>query len=117
MKNTIIGVLLTAASFSAFSAQTMSCYVDTPAYDQFTPNNCVAMIFNGPTTTSAVFRIDNPPANLQSVLWSDSACSSSATTCITDVRAYRPKSVSATVLKTDGTFYQVSANAHYELGL
>lgn len=115
MKKAIIGAVLTLSSLPAL-ANSMSCYVDTPAYDNFTTNFCSAVIFNGPTTTSAVFRVNNAPSNVQSVLWSDSSCSSSSTTCITSVRAYKPKTVTATVLKTDGTFFQVSATAEYELG-
>lgn len=115
MKKMLLGALLASSSLYA-SANTMSCYVDTPAYDHFSVSFCAAVIFNGPTTTPAVFRIDNPPSNLQSVVWSDSACASTSTTCITSIRAYRPKTVTATVLKTDGTYYQVSATAEYELG-
>lgn len=115
MKKIIAGLLLASSSFATFG-QSMSCYVDTPAYDTFTTSFCAGVIYNGPTTTSAVFRVDNPPSNLQSVVWSDSACSSSSTMCITSIRAYKPKTVTATVLKTDGTYYQVSATAEYELG-
>lgn len=116
MRNTLIASTLLLASTPLF-ANTMSCYVDTPAYDQFSKDFCFSSVFEGPTTTSAVFRIDNAPSNLSSVIWSDSACSSTATTCITTIRAYRPKTVTATVLKTDGTYFQVSATAEYELGL
>lgn len=115
MKKAIIGAVLTFSSLPVL-AKSMSCYVDTPAYDNFTTSYCSAAIFDGPRTTSAVFRIDNPHSNIHSVIWSDSACSSSSTSCITTVRAYNPKTVTATVLKTDGTYFQVSATAEYELG-
>ncbi len=116
MKNMIKSALLTVASFAAFSASaTMSCYVDTPAYDIFKQNYCDAFIANGPHKTTAVFRIDNPPANLNSVIWSDSSCSQNSTICLVDIQAHRPLTMSATVLKTDGTYYQVSARADYEI--
>ena len=115
MKKLLMASALVIASAPTL-ANTMSCYVDTPAYDEFTTSFCSALVYNGPTTTSAVFKVDNPPSNVQSVIWSDSACSSTSTTCITTIRAYRPKTVTATVLKTDGTYFQVSASADYELG-
>lgn len=115
MKKMMMGLMLTMASSTAFGAS-MSCYVDTPALDQFTSGFCGASVFNGPRTTSAVFRIDNAPSNINTIIWSDSACSSSSTVCITSIQAYGPKTVTATILKTDGTYEQASAHAEYELG-
>ncbi|MCA1777880.1 MAG: hypothetical protein LC637_00430 [Xanthomonadaceae bacterium] len=90
----------------------MSCFVDTPAFDLFTSPLCVSA---GTTlTTTAVFRVDNPPADF-TIIWSDSSCSSSSTVCVVPINIIGYLTVSATVLNNANyTFTKVSATARYE---
>lgn len=89
----------------------MKCYVDTPAYDHFTYDQCFSM--GNARTTTAVFNIENVPAG-STILWSDSSCSNSSTWCLVPIRQYQSKNVSATVLKPNGTYSTTSATAYYE---
>lgn len=94
------------------SGSGMSCYVDTLAFDVFTSGYCFSA--GNATTTSAVFRIDNPPSNY-TILWSDSRCSSSNTLCILPIRRYQSYTISATILNNaNNTFTTASATAEYE---
>jgi hypothetical protein len=95
---------------TALTGNTMSCFVDTPANDEFTPTVCSAVVNR--QSTKAVFRVDNftPGANVQ---WSDSRCVSGRETCTVTIRAYVQKTMRATV-GTPG--YRVSASARYERG-
>lgn len=47
MKKFITAGVLVAGSFMAQSASaaTMECYVDTQAFDQYTPNHCFAIVW------------------------------------------------------------------------
>ena len=115
MKKLIATAILLLSSAPVF-ANTMSCFVDTPAFDTFSVGFCSAVgNIDDPSRTTALFRVDNPPSDILSVIWSDSACSSSQTRCFVPITAFRPVTVTATVLRTNGTFFQVSATADYEL--
>ena len=93
------------------AAPRMKCYVDTPAFDVFTYGYCFNVGFA--RTTTAVFRVDNVAAGAQ-ILWSDSNCTNNQSTCFVPIRQYQTKTVTATVLNTNGTFTQTSATAEYE---
>ncbi len=94
------------------AAASMKCFVDTPAFDLFTTGYCHSS--GNPRTTTAVFRIDNEPANF-TILWSDSRCSSSSDTCFLPIRHFQQITLSATVLNNaNNTFSTTSATAHYE---
>lgn len=112
MKKVLLLLVLSVSSMTAFS-NTLSCFVDTPRVDRFTEGYCEATIFGNTFTGQAVFALDNPPAHseLQSILWTDSACSTGSTSCLVPLKAFNPKTVTATVLLNDGTFYQASATA------
>ncbi|WDE02885.1 hypothetical protein SG34_015685 [Thalassomonas viridans] len=58
MKKLLTAGLLTASSLVASQAYaaTMECYVDTPAWDNYTPNSCFAMVW-GANKATAVFRV------------------------------------------------------------
>lgn len=90
----------------------MECFVDTPAFDQFSSPFCLS---NGTSfTTSAVFRIANPPSNF-TILWSDNRCDSSSLTCILPIRQFQTITLDATVLNnSNSTFVNTSATARYE---
>lgn len=94
------------------SGALMKCFVDTPAFDNFTSPFCFS---NGTAfTTSAVFRIDGEPSNF-TILWSDSSCSSSSDTCVLPIRQFETINLSATILdNNNNTFANVSATARYE---
>ncbi len=98
-------------SVSKSSAIRMKCYVDTPAYDLFTYNFCASV--GSARTTTAVFAIDNVPAG-STINWSNSNCSSTNSICFVPIRQYRPVTVTASVLKPNGTYTTVSATAEYE---
>jgi len=104
----------------AATAQTpppMSCFVDTPAYDEFTPEYCFAVI-PGARFATAVFRALPPPLpNRFEVRWSDTRCDPKSPICSVRIAAYRPKTMTALVLNFDNfTFYEVSATAELEAG-
>ena len=105
-----------AVSQSASSTTVrMKCFVDTPAYDHFSYNNC----FNAGSarTTSAVFQIEGGPSSNYTVYWSNSACSSTSKTCILPIRWYQSVNLSATIVDkntTPNTAYSSSATAYYE---
>ena len=94
------------------SSASMSCFVDTPAFDQFTTGFCFSV--GTAFMTTAVFRIDNPPSNF-TILWSDSRCSSNSLTCFLPIRHFQTITLSATVLNnSNNTFVNTSATARYE---
>ncbi|GAB4194032.1 MAG: hypothetical protein Tsb002_25090 [Wenzhouxiangellaceae bacterium] len=93
----------------------LSCYVDTPAYDQFTPYFCSSIWFFGPNTTTAVFQVFNVNPASHSYNWSVNGCSGEQ--CFTTIGAYVPLTVSVTVTNNaTGQQYNLSATAEYELG-
>lgn len=98
-------------AFNKSSTIRMKCYVDTLAYDQYTYNYCFSAAW--PRTTTAVFAIDAVPAG-STIIWSDNSCSSSNSVCFVPIRHYQTKTVTATVLKPNGTYTTVSATAEYE---
>ena len=93
------------------SAIRMKCYVDTPAYDLYTYDFCASA--GAARTTTAVFKIDNVPAG-STINWSNSNCNSNNSLCFVPIRQYRNITVSATVLKPNGSYTTVSATAEYE---
>ncbi|MEZ7279671.1 hypothetical protein EXT42_15695 [Pseudoalteromonas sp. CO302Y] len=119
MKKVLTSIGLLAASvFSVHaSADTMECYVDTQAYDQYTPNRCFAMVF-GQTYATAVFRVVGDGSTIDSVIWSNdaSSCGTSGTSCSYQIRAFRPSKAEATILYADGRWSKVSATASFEDG-
>ncbi|ATC93841.1 hypothetical protein [Pseudoalteromonas tunicata] len=99
---------------TAAMANTMSCYVDTPKYDEFTTNQCDAIVW-GANIATAVFRVDDAPSGSR-ILWSDNRCSDTSNMCMISIHAFRNYTMKATVLKPDGTWHQVSASASFEDG-
>jgi hypothetical protein len=89
----------------------IKCFVDTPAYDHYTYNFCGSA--GWARTTTAVFTIENVPAG-STIAWSNSNCSSTNSTCFIPIRQYQSVSVTANVLKPNGTYTTVSATAFYE---
>ncbi|KRC31225.1 MULTISPECIES: hypothetical protein [unclassified Lysobacter] len=76
----------------------IACYVDTPAFDQYTEDACASYWFNGPATTSAVFEVFGQDAGVSyTYQWSVTGCSASNKFCIAQVRANRDKTVSVVV--------------------
>ncbi|WKE65876.1 hypothetical protein PVT67_01050 [Gallaecimonas kandeliae] len=111
---TIVAATLLLGTGSAF-ASGMSCYIDTKAYDQFTPNDCSALVY-GATQATAVFRIDNLPSRYY-IDWHNPNCAANATTCTAVIRAFRTFQASATLIDLDaGTTTDVSATASFEDG-
>jgi hypothetical protein len=110
-----LALALLGASTAA-TAATMSCFVDTPADDRFTPNRCFGVV-PGAKYTTAVFRVDAPlPENFE-VVWSDSRCNPDHSVCSVPIQAFLPKTMKATVLDLDtSTFFKVSATASFEDG-
>ena len=97
---------------NATRASGMECFVDTPAFDQFTLGFCGNVGLA--RTTSAVFRLVNRPANF-TALWSDPRCSTSSDICILPISFFQQLTLSATVLNnSNNTFTTVSATALYE---
>lgn len=88
----------------------IKCYVDTPAFDQFTYDNCASMGYAH--TTTAVFNIENVPAG-STINWSNSNCSSNSTWCSMPISLYQTINLSATVLMPNFTYVQTSATAQY----
>jgi len=114
LQSIVAGILLIASS-SAFASSGMSCFVDTPDYDEFTSGFCFAMIF-GARTTTAVFRVDNPPANAH-IDWDHPDCPSSTTFCSVPIYAFHFLTVSALVIDLDSAYHNtVQATAYFEDG-
>jgi hypothetical protein len=111
-------VLLASSLFAsqAFSAN-MECYVDTQAYDQYTPGHCEALIY-GARSATAVFRIAGANKPISSVIWGDkaSSCGTSGTSCSFIIRPFRVNKATATILYQDGTWEAASATASFEDG-
>lgn len=104
--------LASSAQIGVGGSPRMKCFVDTPALDIFTFDSCFSV--GAARTTTAVFRIDNMPANF-TIIWSDSRCNSSSATCFLPIRQFRPLTLNATVLDNDNfTFSRTSATAEYE---
>ncbi|MBG9996012.1 hypothetical protein I6F50_13150 [Pseudoalteromonas sp. NZS127_1] len=119
MKTILIttGIILASIFSAQASADQMECYVDTQAYDQFTPNHCFAVIY-GKRTATAVFRVVGNGSDIDSVVWSNAAssCGVSGTSCSFSIKSFKSNKAEATVLYTDGTWSKVSATASFEDG-
>lgn len=112
------GILVASSVFgSQAMAANMECYVDTQAYDHFTPNHCMAMVW-GANKATAVFRIAGASKAIDSVIWKDVAksCGTSGTSCSITIRAFRTNKATATILYSDGTWGTASATASFEDG-
>jgi hypothetical protein len=110
----VLAVVLGAATTA--TAATMSCLVDTPALDRYTPENCTAVI-PGAQFATASFRIDPPLPQHFQVFWSDARCNPQKVVCNVTIGVFVPKTMTATVLNVDTmTFFQVSATADFENG-
>lgn len=114
---TMVFGLSIATPSQAQAAPSLACYVDTPAFDQFTTNGCFGIIFFGPTTTTAVFKVFGVGnGSGYSFDWSESGCGDSVS-CFTTVRAYVPKTVDVIVTEdSTGQQYTLDATAIYEQG-
>ena len=113
-----IATLLAASVFSVqASASSMECYVDTQAYDQYTPNRCMALIY-GQNKATAVFRVIGNGSAIDSVIWSNAAqsCGTSGTSCSFEIRSFKPYKAEATILYTNGSWSKVSVIASFEDG-
>ena len=112
------GILVASSLFAnqAMSA-TMECYVDTQAYDQYTPNRCDAIVW-GARSATAAFRITGASKPINSVIWGDkaSSCGTSGTSCSFTIRPFFPNKATATILYQDGTWETASATASFEDG-
>lgn len=110
----ILAATLVLASSSVFAGG-MSCFVDSPAYDEFTPDNCETIVW-GARTATAVFRIDNLPARYH-IDWEKPACADNLTICSVSIRAFFNYTAKASVIDLDaGTVTEVSAVARFEDG-
>lgn len=105
-----------ALGSSSALAVGMSCYVDTPAYDEFTPGICLSTV-HGAKTATASFRIDDLPANYY-VDWKKPACSNTgAGICTAVIKVFQPYEAIANVIDLDtGIVTEVSAIANLENG-
>jgi len=114
---TALGLLLSGAFSVHASADSMECYVDTQAYDKYTPNRCFALVY-GQTNATAVFRVVGNGSAIDSVIWSNAAssCGTSGTSCSFQIRAFRSYKAEATILYTDGRWSKVAATASFEDG-
>jgi len=99
------------------SGPRMWCMVDTPRWDTGGYGFCLSGGFQ--LYATAVFRVDNAPAN-STIYWSGpdgtiSSCSSSSNVCSFPIRAMHSVTTTATVLDhSTGTFTTTTATAHYE---
>ncbi|EKE77524.1 hypothetical protein [Gallaecimonas xiamenensis] len=110
----LLAAVLALGSSSTFAAG-MSCYLDTAAYDEFTPNYCTEILWNKGSAT-AVFRIDNVPERFY-IDWHNPKCESNATTCSAVIRVFEEYQATATLIDlTAGTVTEVSATAYFEDG-
>ena len=118
MKSMMVGLLILGA-LTAFDSEaaTVECYVDTQAYDHYTPNTCSAAI-RGARESTAVFRVTGTSSQISQVIWGDDASGKcgSGTHCSFTIRAFRTYKATATVLYADGTWDSASATASFEDG-
>lgn len=93
----------------------MGCYVDTPAYDPFTPNSCWRLFGSQPTT--AVFKVFLPYTP-DSVVWFAPLSSCSSVWCSAPISPNQTVTAYAYwVINGIPTGPVVSATAHYDSGL
>ena len=110
-------ILLAGLFFSSTAAMAdgMSCYVDTPGSDSYTPTHCFAMIY-GASQATAVFKIDPLPANYY-IDWHNPGCAANSTVCTAVINVMQTYKATATVIDLDnGTTTDVWATAHFEDG-
>jgi len=100
----------------------LSCYVDTPAYDYFSPEECVSLWEFGPQWTWAVFEVDNEILALlgdstsPTAAWSDPSCGElyPNATCILPIRAQTTIELSVILTFSSGEQWIFPASASYE---
>jgi len=113
-KSLLTGLALLVFSGSSL-ATTMSCYVDTTAYDSYSEGGCFAAAWA--RTTTANFKITSSNGSINKVFWSGpgtSSCSQTSTQCNVQVSQYSSVTVTADVLYTNNTWESTSATAYYE---
>jgi len=110
------GLALLSLMGKAYAGK-MECYVDTQAYDQFTPNVCMALVY-GARTSTAVFRIVAAESEIDKVIWGGAAssCGTSGTSCSIKIRSMRPYKATATILYRNGKWDSAQAIASFEDG-
>lgn len=100
----------------------VECYVDTPAFDEFTPGGCWGLWANGPLYSSATFRLSSRVLSLlgdgssPNFAWSDSRCSSNPyLECTLPIRRNFPVTLRALLTSTvnGALLWQASATAEY----
>lgn len=113
----ITWVLPVAAQADPVDSATLSCFVETPKFDQYTQNFCSGVTFGGPNTTIARFKVFGVGSGQGfSYQWSESACGNTPD-CTVTIWAYQPKQVSVTVTNNSTSEQKyLSATAYYELG-
>ncbi|WP_460103325.1 hypothetical protein [Sessilibacter sp. MAH4] len=90
----------------------MSCLVDTINFDRFFTGECFGI--DDRNSTTAIFRVDNPPANFY-IDWHDPSCSPTSLSCSTTIFAYVDYVGSATVIDlSTGATQTISATARLE---
>lgn len=105
-----------ATATNTIANLTLSCFVDTPAFDQYVSGSCASTVLGGPQTTTAVFKVFGT-ASGHSYSYSWTGCTSSSSECQRIIRAYQPITVSVVVTDTStGEQQFLSAQAEYELG-
>jgi len=102
-----------------FEGVNMQCFVDTPAYDNYTPNFC--MNFSSATRTTAIFKVANLPLSSSeySLSWQTSSCSgtTATSTCSKSIRSLQQITITAVLMHSNsGKTKTLSATAIYEGG-
>ncbi|WDD96706.1 hypothetical protein [Thalassomonas actiniarum] len=120
MKKLLTAGLLVASSFATSQAYAaaMECYVDTPAYDQYTTGYCSALVW-GANKATAVFRIKDAASKpISSVSWggATASCGTGGAYCSITIYAFRQYTATAIVNYQDGTWSTASATASFEDG-
>jgi hypothetical protein len=104
----------------------IECYVDTPAYDQFSAESCWGFWNSGPLYSSVTFRLTTTVLSLlgdggsPSFAWSDSRCSTNPYQyCTLPIRRFVPLTLQVLLTSVaDGTLlYESSATAEYVTAL
>ncbi|MBI2379859.1 MAG: hypothetical protein HYV16_03770 [Gammaproteobacteria bacterium] len=104
-----------ANSISSSNGLTLSCYVDTPAYDQYAEGYCDALIYNA-KTAKAVFQVfGSEQAGRYTYAWTN--CTSTSSQCVKTIYPFRFYNISVVVTDTyTGTKTTLTATANFEDG-
>lgn len=111
----ILPILLLAGFAMATSAQAtnLACYIDTPAYDTFSPNACFAV---GTSSSVAVFKVQNVNTAYYDIYWSEPSCTTNSVYCTVSISPGQSKTVSAYLvfrIEPEG-YFTYTATAYYE---